>query len=55
MLSGFLETSEEVRLDIGIFRGLGESDLVPRLRSCPPASLAMVESLLIQGNVLQVC
>ena len=42
-------------MNIDIFRRLGESDLIPRLRSCPPTSLAMVESLLIQGDVLQVC
>ena len=55
MLPGFSETCKKILLDVWIIRRLGEPNLIPCLRSSPAASLAMVEGLLIQRNVLQDC
>lgn len=54
MLSGLLETGEEIQLNIHIFRRLGKADLVPSLRCRPSACFAVVEGLLVQSDVLEV-
>ena len=54
MLSRLLETSEEVNLDVNIFRILCQLDLIPRLGLGPSSCFAMTKNLLIDVQHFQV-
>ncbi|MBE3050250.1 hypothetical protein IMZ48_48690 [Candidatus Bathyarchaeota archaeon] len=54
VLSGLLETSKKVVLNIRVVRVFGKTDLVPRLRCRPSTGLTMAQDLLVDVEDLHL-
>jgi hypothetical protein len=55
VLPGFLQTCQQIDLNVHIVRGLCELDLIPTLRCSPPSRFAMSEDLLVYIEYMKMC